>query len=180
LTTRPSRPLPTGTSTISPRRRTSSPSPMVRSSPKITSPTLSRSRFRAMPLTPAAGNSTISPAWTLSRPKTRAMPSPTDSTWPTSETSASSPKLAIWDLRMAEISAARISMVLRSLEGEFQGVELRLERGVEQTGADPHLDPAEDGGVDAGLDFRILAQRLAKRRGHALGLGGAQRHGGGH
>ena len=65
-----------------------------------------------MPFTPALGNSTISPAWTLSRPKTRAMPSPTDSTWPTSETSASSPKLAICDLRMAEISAARISMDL--------------------------------------------------------------------
>ena len=65
-----------------------------------------------MPLTPALGNSTISPAWTLSRPNTRAMPSPTDSTWPTSETSASWPKFAICDLRMAEISAARISMGL--------------------------------------------------------------------
>ncbi len=64
-----------------------------------------------MPFTPALGNSTISPAWTLSRPKTRAMPSPTDRTWPTSETSASSPKPSIWDLRMAEISAARMSMV---------------------------------------------------------------------
>jgi hypothetical protein len=38
---------------------------------------------QAMPLMPP-GNSTISPAWTLSRPWTRAMPSPTDSTWPTS------------------------------------------------------------------------------------------------
>ena len=65
-----------------------------------------------MPFTPALGNSTISPAWTLSSPWMRAMPSPTDSTEPTSETSASSPKLAIWDFRMAEISAARISMVV--------------------------------------------------------------------
>ncbi len=64
-----------------------------------------------MPFTPAEGNSTISPACTLSRPYTRAMPSPTDSTWPTSETSASSPKLAIWVLRMAEISAARMSIL---------------------------------------------------------------------
>ena len=63
-----------------------------------------------MPFTPADGNSTISPAWTLSSPNTRAMPSPTDSTWPTSATSVSSPKLAIWVLRMAEISAARMSM----------------------------------------------------------------------
>src|SRR5215471_16453571 len=126
-----------------------------------------------MPFTPALGNSTISPAWTLSRPKTRAMPSP-------SETSASSPKLAICDLRMAEISAARISMGLRSLQGEFQGVELRLQGSVEQTGADLHLDAAQDGGIDAGLDFGVLAQRLAQRRGDALGLGGGERQGGGH
>ena len=38
------------------------------------------------------------------------MPSPTDSTRPTSATSASVPKLAICSLRMAEISAARISI----------------------------------------------------------------------
>src|SRR6185369_15319142 len=180
FTTRPSRPRPTGTSTISPRRRTSSPSLIAWSWPKITTPTLSRSRFRAMPFTPAEVNSTISPAWTLSRPKMRAMPSPTERTEPTSETSASSPKLAIWDLRMAEISAARISIGLRSLQGEFQGVELRLQRSVEQTGSDPHLDPAEDGGVDAGLDFGVLAERLAERGGDALGLRGAERHGGGH
>src|SRR4029453_7937870 len=108
------------------------------------------------------------------------MPSPTDSTEPTSETSASSPKLAIWDLRMAEISAARISMDLRSLQGELQGIELRLERSVEQTGTDLHLDPAEDGGVDAGRDFGILAERLAERRGDALGLGGGKGDSGGH
>ena len=38
------------------------------------------------------------------------MPSPTDSTWPTSETSASWPKFLICSFRMAEISAARISI----------------------------------------------------------------------
>ena len=37
------------------------------SEPKITTPTLSASRLSAMPLMPLA-NSTISPAWTLSRP----------------------------------------------------------------------------------------------------------------
>ena len=54
-TTRPSRPLPTGTSTMAPVRLTVSPSRMLRSSPKITTPTLSLSRFSAMPLTPASG-----------------------------------------------------------------------------------------------------------------------------
>jgi hypothetical protein len=63
-----------------------------------------------MPLTPLA-NSTISPAWTWSRPWMRAMPSPTESTEPTSETWASVPKLAIWSLMTFEISAARISIV---------------------------------------------------------------------
>jgi L-alanine-DL-glutamate epimerase-like enolase superfamily enzyme len=66
-TTRPSRPLPTGTSTMVPVRLTVSPSRIERSSPKITTPTLSLSRFSAMPLMPP-GNSTISPALTLSRP----------------------------------------------------------------------------------------------------------------
>ncbi len=66
-TTRPSKPLPTGTLTISPVRFTVSPSRISRSDPKITTPTLSSSRFSAMPRTPP-GNSTISPACTLSRP----------------------------------------------------------------------------------------------------------------
>src|SRR3978361_837292 len=103
------------------------------------------------------------------------MPSPTDSTEPTSETSASSPQVAICDLRMAEISAARMSIVLRSLQGELQGIELRAKRSVEQTGADPYLDAAEDGGIDAGLDHGVLAERLAQGLGDALGLGRAQR-----
>ena len=66
-TTRPSKALPTGTSTMVPVRLTTSPSRIVRSSPKITTPTLSLSRLSAMPLMPP-GNSTISPALTLSRP----------------------------------------------------------------------------------------------------------------
>ena len=43
--------------------------------PKMTTPTLSVSRLRAMPRTPER-NSTISPAWTLLRPTTLAIPSP--------------------------------------------------------------------------------------------------------
>src|ERR1041385_6845858 len=72
-TTRPSRPLPTGTSTIARVRLTVWPSLISRSAPKITIPTLSVSRLSAMPRTPFS-NSTISPACTLSRPSTRAMP----------------------------------------------------------------------------------------------------------
>src|SRR5277367_2170194 len=43
------------------------------------------------------------------------MPSPTDSTCPTSATSASLPKPAISCFRIAEISAARISIVILSI-----------------------------------------------------------------
>src|SRR5690606_8487921 len=66
-TTRPRSSGPTGTSTMAPVRLTVSPSLMSRSLPKITTPTLSTSRFSAIPRIPP-GNSTISPAWTLSRP----------------------------------------------------------------------------------------------------------------
>src|ERR1700739_4338562 len=99
------------------------------------------------------------------------MPSPTDSTWPMSETSASSPKLAICDFRIAEISAARMSMVLRSLQGELEGVELGLERRVVETRADLDLDAAEDGGIDDCADFGLAAERLGERGGDALLLG---------
>src|SRR3954469_22571206 len=98
------------------------------------------------------------------------MPSPTDSTWPTSETSASSPKLAICDLRMAEISAARISMaVLGSLQGETEGVEFGAERGVIEARTDANLHAAKNGGVDPGFDLRVLAERQGQRRLQALG-----------
>lgn len=51
--------------------------------PKTTIPTLSVSKLRAIPLTPEE-NSTISPAWTLERPKTLAIPSPMEITVPNS------------------------------------------------------------------------------------------------
>ena len=102
--------MPIGTSTMVPVRVTVSPSRIERSSPKITMPTLSVSRFSAMPRRPAPGNSTISPAMMFCKPNTRAMPSPTESTWPVSETSASVSKLAICFLRISEISAGRMSI----------------------------------------------------------------------
>jgi len=51
--------------------------------PRMTIPTLSVSRLRAIPRTPDL-NSTISPAWTLVRPKTLAIPSPMEMTDPNS------------------------------------------------------------------------------------------------
>lgn len=51
--------------------------------PKTTIPTLSVSKFKAIPLTPLL-NSTISPAWTLVKPNTLAIPSPIEMTVPNS------------------------------------------------------------------------------------------------
>ena len=57
--------------------------PTYLSLPRMTIPTLSVSRLRAIPRTPDL-NSTISPAWTLVRPKTLAIPSPMEMTDPNS------------------------------------------------------------------------------------------------
>ena len=66
-TTLPNNSLPTKVSTILPVLFTISPSLIFLSSPKITTPTLSSSRLRAIPCVLSA-NSTISPALTSSRP----------------------------------------------------------------------------------------------------------------
>ena len=86
FTTRPSIAVPTGTSTTRPVRFARSPSFTSRVSPKSTRPTLSSSRFNAIPNTPF-GSSTNSELITFSRPETRATPSPTSITSPTSATS---------------------------------------------------------------------------------------------
>src|SRR5487761_2297026 len=137
-TTRPSSPSPTGTSTMEPVRATVSPSRICRSSPKITTPTLSVSRFSAMPRRPAPGNSTISPAMQFCRPNTRAIPSPTDNTWPVSATLASVSNAAICFFRISEISAGRISISGGSLHGVLQALHLRQRMG----GGDPGGDDA--------------------------------------
>ena len=66
-TTLPNKLFPTGASTIAPVLFTTSPSLIDLSSPNITTPTLSLSKFKAIPFIPPE-NSTISPACTLSNP----------------------------------------------------------------------------------------------------------------
>merc|ERR1719295_932870 len=82
-TTRPNSSEPTGTSTMAPVLLTTSPSLMSLSLPKTTTPTLSGSKFRAIPFKPEL-NSTISSAWMFFRPYTRAIPSPMLRTRPVS------------------------------------------------------------------------------------------------
>ena len=116
LTTRPSISSPTGTEMMRPVRLTGSPSLMARYSPSSTAPTLSSSRFSAMPNTPC-GNSSISPAMARSQPCTRAMPSPSEMTVPTSATSTSTAKPPIWSRMILEISSALMSILCRSISG---------------------------------------------------------------
>src|SRR6266566_9255718 len=98
------------------------------------------------------------------------MPSPTDSTWPTSATSASLPKLAICCFRIAEISAARISIsvpLANALHRQLQAVQPALQRTVDHARADlddhaadqPLIDPHIDGDPAVDGAAQLLAQR---------------------
>src|ERR1700733_10490969 len=174
-TTRPSKPLPTGTSTIVPVRVTVSPSRICLSLPKITTPTLSVSRFNAMPRRPAPGNSTISPAMQFCRPNTRAMPSPTDSTWPVSATLASVSNAAICLRRISEISAGRISISGGSLHGELQALQPGLQGRVVQAGSDAHDEAAEQVGFHRFVDVDVAVAGLDQAGAQLLALHVAQR-----
>ncbi len=107
-TMRPSSCSPTGISSSLPVRLTVSPSEMCSHSPNSTAPTLSDSKFSARPVTPC-GSSSISKDMQFSRPCRRAMPSATDSTVPTSVSSAlplSSPSMRLF--KMLVISSGLI------------------------------------------------------------------------
>src|ERR1700721_1662210 len=97
------------------------------------------------------------------------MPSPTDSTCPTSATSASLPKLAICCFRMAEISAARISISVpliwpsaNTLHAQLQALQLTLQRSVDHARADLDDHAAEQAGIDPDLDRHAAADNAAK------------------
>src|SRR5271166_882582 len=169
-TTRPSSMSPTGTSTMAPVRCTVSPSRIILSSPNITTPTLSVSRFSAMPRRPAPGNSTISPAMQFCRPNTRAIPSPTDSTWPVSATLASVSNAAICFFRISEISAGRISISRGSLHGVLQTLQPGFQTGVVQAGADPDDQAAKQIGFDPLVDIDVAVAGLDQAGAKLLAL----------
>src|SRR3954451_24315004 len=167
-TMRPSSSSPTGISSSDPVRLTVSPSLMCSQAPNSTTPTLSDSSFRARPVT-SCGSSSISNDIAFSRPWTRAMPSPTDRTVPTSVSSAepaSSPSIRL--LRMEVISSGLIFMEVvsapscsRHQSGAAsdvlsQVVEAVADRGVEDRVADAQDDAAEDVGVHARGELDLL------------------------
>src|SRR5690242_606132 len=103
------------------------------------------------------------------------MPSPTESTWPTSATSASVPKSAICCFKMAEISAARISMTSNPLHRKLQARELAFERCIHHARADLDHEPADQARIDPEIDRDLAADGLAELRVDRLGLCGRQR-----
>src|SRR5438045_3299826 len=93
------------------------------------------------------------------------MPSPIDNTVPTSATSASLPKPAICCLRIAEISAARISMKIPSgnaLHRQLQPLQLALNRSVHHARADLDDEAADQPRVDANIDRDPAADAAAQ------------------
>src|SRR5207342_1500971 len=103
--------------------------------PNSATPTLSSSRLNAMPTTPCS-NSSRSSETQFSRPWTRAMPSPTCSTVPTSERSVWTSYCSIRVFRIEVISSGRSFTCSPSLPG---GGELVAET----------LQPAAHAGVYA-------------------------------
>ena len=108
-TTRPSNCSPTGTSITFPVPRTSVPSLIVEGSPKITIPTLSSSRFNAIPAI-LPSNSTSSLYETSDKPWTLATPSPTSITVPILTVFISEPKSSIWLFNTEAISFPLIAI----------------------------------------------------------------------
>src|SRR5438309_5027958 len=92
----------------------------------------------------------------------RAMPSPTDSTVPTSETCASASKFAIWSRMTREISAARMSIVQLAFHRRCETVEFGADRGVDLLAAQRDDDSAENVGIDGRVDVDVAARTGAK------------------
>src|SRR3954449_9153221 len=161
-TTRPSSASPTGTEATCPVRRTGSPSVTCSHSPKSATPTLSSSRLKARPVTPGSSSS-ISSATQFSRPWTRAMPSPTCSTAPTSARLDSVSKFSIRSFRIDVISSGR-SFIWFLAPRVRQFVSETFEAAA-HTGVDAHRTGLEDDASDQIWVDLPLRLDLAARRG---------------
>src|SRR5215218_870930 len=178
-TMRPTSSSPTGISRSWFVRLTVSPSTILCQSPNSTAPTLSDSRLRARPVT-SCGSSSISNAMQFSRPWMRAMPSATESTVPTSVSSAPpASRPSMRDLRMLVISSGLICIRRCLLDGRglrpgdllAKSFESGADGGVEDRVADPQHDAPEHVGVDGRRELHLApglaADLLADARGHA-------------
>src|SRR6202023_3022354 len=90
------------------------------------------------------------------------MPSPTDSTCPTSETSASWPKFLIWSLRIAEISAARMSTTFL-FHRVLDRIEFGAKRTIHHAAAELDHQAADDRRIDFDVERDVLARHRFQR-----------------
>src|ERR1700759_4708385 len=90
------------------------------------------------------------------------MPSPTLSTWPTSETCASAPKFWISRFRIAEISAGWISILhipfLLALHGRADAVQFGTNGAVEHARAQLDHQAAQQCRIYLGFQARFAAE----------------------
>src|SRR5687767_14842597 len=111
------------------------------------------------------------------------MPSPTEITWPTSATSVCLSNSAICFLRIAEISAAWMSINVLPLGGAQRAPEflqLAADRSVDHARADAHDEAADEIGLDLRFDVDLLAHRFLQRLGQLGALLGRERARGRH
>src|SRR4030095_4589134 len=142
-----------------------------------------------MPKTPCE-NSSISPAIARSMPCTRAIPSPSEITLPTSATSTWTAWLPIWSRMILEISSALIS--IRFLSEASRPPLLSLFEPIADFGEPPRhaavvhraADSSDHAADDRGVDFRRHGDRAASCVGETLlqllGTLWRQRRGGRH
>src|SRR6266576_3317738 len=178
-TTRPSRAGPTGTEATRPVRRTGSPSLILSHSPKSATPTLSSSRLNASPTTPWS-RSSISSATQFSSPWTRAMPSPSCSTVPTSARFVSTSNSSIRWRRIDVISSGRSFTFSTPCRGEglAETFEPAAHARVEPHGSGLEDDPSDQVWVDRARRLHLAAGRLLDPPDDASELGLGQLVGG--
>src|SRR3954470_19859629 len=179
-TVRPINASPTGTLATRPVRRTGSPSLTCSQSPKSAAPTLSSSRLNARPVTPCS-NSSISLEAAFSSPYTRAMPSPTWSTVPTSASSVSTSYCSIRLRRIAEISSGRsctvfLSLVAKDVRCQFlaQALDPAADAGVDAHRAGLQDEAADQVGIDPAGRLDLASRRLSNQQDDRLALLGRQ------
>src|SRR5450755_533317 len=185
-TIRPSSASPTGISSRRPVRLTVSPSEMCSHSTNSTAPTLSDSRLSARPVT-SRGRSSISKDMQFSRPWIRQMPSATDSTVPTSVSSAL--EVSRPSIRFLRIEVISSGLICISAPFQARGLRLRdllsklfqpvLDRCVEDDVSDPEHHSAQDVRIDGGGHLDLAIDLFADPLAEAVDGGGRQLHGAG-
>src|SRR6478609_6416473 len=135
------------------------------------------SRLNASPRILVEVNSISSPAMTSARPYTRAIPSPTSRTLPTSRTSWPPPSPPISRVRTETISSGLNFIAAPRQQLIADGLDPVPDRAVKDLVADLDDHPAQQGLVHLGRDDRVEPGGLADRLPELLGLGVGQRDG---